>query len=1435
MAGALHAQLCSNNLIAGNGDVIGGVTITRTVTGITGTRAPGPLGSECGQTNILPSGAVVVPFYDIALGSWITAGSVTFHFSQPVNDVVFLSAKMNGVDTPVSNLTISANAGTVTTTTQATCGVSKSGNTFTANAAASRDGYIQAKVTSTVPYTSITFNAPTQYAGAGNIIMLCATSIVPALPPCTPGDALTFTMGASSARCQAAGSVTYTATNGGGTTGIVYSISNTGTGTQPTINSATGQVTYAVDWSGTSVITATPQCSNPTPVMHTVTTSALPGVPVFSSPGNERCSGAGTVTYTATSANAESITYSISNAGTGTQPTINPATGQVTYAANWSGTSTITATAAGCGTTASSDYVVHTAGVHAIADEATGEAATPLVIDVLANDLCNPDPNTLTIVTQPANGTIQIGAGGVVTYLPNGNFAGTDTFVYQVCTGPSGECSQATVTVTIIDDGSNACSTASFPHTYYLPFPENQDQLRKSLKSAGSNTSNNTNNVRSIISIKANYTGTVIYYDHWEDGYEPEAGTRTQSTTQIWGDGDTSNGTAPGYPTDNIPEGAIITIDNTYNYRTGGGMTTTATPNQYDGRDKIYSTKMLTISKVTGTSETFTVQTVKTNVTDVSRFGELFVLPLGENISSLANPTIATSAFRYTGVFVRASEDGTVVELDYDRNGTVDVISPTLAEGQVWFYDGTASSNNTGIYPGDTNNANDIKAGAILTSNKPVGVDMIFGGIDAYGTRNIPVLPGKYYGDTYYSPVHTTNAAAPVYAVFNNSLSEPITLNWSNGLGNSGTITIPASGYTSMAMSQQTGYKFQSTNGKSYTAITVIDADSDGSAYDWAFNMIPQHQLTNFATTAWAPGMASAGMANPVWVTPTETTIVYVKYNGNVMTGTGSTSPCGLKYDAAYPLSALQSQKIGINGGNNGMSLFTCDGTPISTMYGQDAGVAAASGATTLDVGFTLDPQCMDFTVFANDDSAQTMPEIPVIIPVLNNDVGIIDPSKLIITSSPSNGTVVVNPNGTITYTPNNGFTGTDIFTYQICNQAGTLCDTAVVTVSVGCNSVEWKHVISGKIFEDGNKNGILDLGEDGYQHTVNLYIDANANGILDPSETAPVQSITTDATGTYVFQVDTPAATTQASHDFATANYAGGLGWFGNWTEEGETTSPTAGNIQIVSGQLRFTGNAVRAIKRTVNTPLTNALLSFDFRTENMDGLSAEKLTVEVGPTSTGPWTELGSLHSITGFSSGSKSYNIPSSVVGTGMTVRFSTSGIDGDFFYIDNVQVQSIPTMHYIAELAKPLPGNMAQTLPVAPQTNYPITLAGFGSRCNVNFGLADSYCYKPGAVASVGNPALISKVGITSLNRAGAAGDNWPAVRTGGWLVLEAKTKGFVPNRVEFSGENPVGIVPSNFIEGMLVYDTTNKCLKMYTSTDGGTNFGWYCISTQTCPD
>jgi CshA-type fibril repeat protein len=88
----------------------------------------------------------------------------------------------------------------------------------------------------------------------------------------------------------------------------------------------------------------------------------------------------------------------------------------------------------------------------------------------------------------------------------------------------------------------------------------------------------------------------------------------------------------------------------------------------------------------------------------------------------------------------------------------------------------------------------------------------------------------------------------------------------------------------------------------------------------------------------------------------------------------------------------------------------------------------------------------------ANNDNAYTPPGAPVTIPVLDNDAdpeNALDPASVTVTSGPSNGQVSVDPTtGDITYTPDPGFTGTDIFTYEVCDAANQ-CSSANVTVIV--------------------------------------------------------------------------------------------------------------------------------------------------------------------------------------------------------------------------------------------------------------------------------------------------------------------------------------------------------------------------------------------------
>ena len=96
--------------------------------------------------------------------------------------------------------------------------------------------------------------------------------------------------------------------------------------------------------------------------------------------------------------------------------------------------------------------------------------------------------------------------------------------------------------------------------------------------------------------------------------------------------------------------------------------------------------------------------------------------------------------------------------------------------------------------------------------------------------------------------------------------------------------------------------------------------------------------------------------------------------------------------------------------------------------------------------------------VDARDDTGTTPQSGPLVITVIGNDTSTgapLDPASLIVVGNPANGRVVVGPNGTLTYTPNQFFNGTDTFTYRICDRSTPTpaCDTATVTVTVSASA----------------------------------------------------------------------------------------------------------------------------------------------------------------------------------------------------------------------------------------------------------------------------------------------------------------------------------------------------------------------------------------------
>ncbi|ENU6118117.1 tandem-95 repeat protein [Vibrio parahaemolyticus] len=128
----------------------------------------------------------------------------------------------------------------------------------------------------------------------------------------------------------------------------------------------------------------------------------------------------------------------------------------ITPTADWNGKETITFTAkdpSGESVSQTVDFTV--ASVADIeADKTTVVEDTPTIIKVLGNDTFEGNDKVVSLDTNngPANGTVSVNPDGSVTYTPNDNYHGTDSFTYIVTSGGVSESTTVSVDVTPVND-----------------------------------------------------------------------------------------------------------------------------------------------------------------------------------------------------------------------------------------------------------------------------------------------------------------------------------------------------------------------------------------------------------------------------------------------------------------------------------------------------------------------------------------------------------------------------------------------------------------------------------------------------------------------------------------------------------------------------------------------------------------------------------------------------------------------------------------------------------------------------------------------------------------------------------------------------------------------------------------------------------------------
>ena len=242
---------------------------------------------------------------------------------------------------------------------------------------------------------------------------------------------------------------------------------------------------------------------------------------------------------------------------------------------------------------------------------------------------------------------------------------------------------------------------------FFVPMPE--ADLQTSLNTIDSTGTKVGNTIKVTIAIVVGQTNTIIVYDQWEDGYENDLNNPTQSTTQIWGDGN-QNTRAPGYPSNILPAGAVILLTNV--------VTLPRNPSvmNYDGRDRIGASKPVVVTRAAWGIAPGTVLTSASAVYDTTRWGTNFMLPIGTNVNA------AIQNFSYSAAYIMASQNGTVVKIDHNGDGIIDQTN-TLSMGQNLV-------------------VTNVNAGATITSSEPVQVHELTGRIGStYQSRSSPSAP----------------------------------------------------------------------------------------------------------------------------------------------------------------------------------------------------------------------------------------------------------------------------------------------------------------------------------------------------------------------------------------------------------------------------------------------------------------------------------------------------------------------------------------------------------------------------------------------------------------------------------------------------------------------------------------------------------------------
>ncbi len=665
--------------------------------------------------------------------------------------------------------------------------------------------------------------------------------------------------------------------------------------------------------------------------------------------------------------------------------------------------------------------VVNVNDVPVIADipQSTPEnvAITIELAEFASDDDNNLDISSLTVVDQPVYGSVSINSTtGEVTYTPNNGFGGNDSFTLQISDTDGATSNIGTISIQVSNEAPNAVNDVysineDTPSTFTILENDTdpQDNIDASSVTVITETTNGSITVNANGTVdyspNSNYNGSdsFVYEISDADGYKDQA----TVTITINAVNDAPNLTADSYTITEDTSIDMNVLGNDTDIENGIAQSTiqieTSTANGTLSINPDYTLHYVPNLNFNGT-DNFSYSVADEDGARSQSTGEITISPVNDAPTITSNaPETATEDELYSYSITTNDVDGDILTIEAAFNAT-------------WLT--------------FTDNGN----GTATLGGTPINED-----VDTY-TVDITVRDATLSAtQTFSITVNNTNDA-PVFS------STPVV---------SATEDTPYT-YNVSANDVDEGETPALTMEEGPAWLSLTD-NSDGTA---VLTGIP---LNNHVGTHDVTLRASDGTTHtdqPFTITVSNTNDAPTFTSSPIEEATED-----VEYDYSITTSDDDGDAVDIQGVNipawltltdNGDGTASLSGTPTNShaLAGQyDVSLNASDGIATSSQNFTIDVINVNDAPVLSDGSYST-PEntsVSILFIDISEDVdGNIDATTLRIVQQPANGSVNIDASsGNMTYTPNMGYSGTDLFEIQVSDTDGADSDVATIEILV--------------------------------------------------------------------------------------------------------------------------------------------------------------------------------------------------------------------------------------------------------------------------------------------------------------------------------------------------------------------------------------------------